>query len=588
MIAAQSLPRLNFATVASAALLGVGVYHVLLTVSTVLAFGLRYPFMDQFRANLRYLTTPFPQSVLELENGHRPVLPGLVRVVELFWLGGTQVLQALTAWLAAGVAAAMLVLVIRRDLRRNPVLLASGVCVVFAMLAWNANARMFIHAFEAQHVFYVVCFLVIAIHFAARDPLETDVKSWIFSVAACIAATFSFGSGIASFAAVLVVAVLRRHTPGPLLFIALSALATFVLYFLVLPGAEGVRNSISEFAFRATVFVAIARVGAVFAELVRIFVPDLAVQAIVAVLAAAVGIAFLVLSLLRQWRRSEPFADAELFGVALFVFGFATNVLIAVSRANFFFGHPDQLFADRYLFWSCVTWLGLVIYGLQRLVQASTPWQYAAAAAIGVLSLAAVPSAIWFNQWSAEVYRASELAAVAIKLGIKNDAQIAQISDAGLATTYRALDEMHKRDLSMFANRTSLRLGDKIPLTQYPLTVLVTVVRGGAVRSTDLTVRAVSGELPRSLALQAAGAELWFADRIGALIGRAALTNTGDQPRNLLRLGVPVLVGFQGYVVQSEAPAILFAREGNGVVKQLARLEQRQSTASAIAPDMQN
>ena len=576
---ASRVPHINFETVAtratSAALLGLAAYHVLLTASTVLAFGLRYPFMDQFRLNLRYLTTPFPQNVLKLENGHRPVLPGVVRLIELNWLGGTQVLQALTAWFAAAFIAAMLLLAIKRDLRRSSVLLASGACVVCTMLAWNANARMFIHAYEAVHVFYVIFFVVIAVHFAVRDPLKADLKSWIFSIAACIAATFSFGPGIASFAAVMVVAVLRRHRPGILLFISLSAFATFLLYYFALPGAESVQGAISGFSFRATVFFAIARVGAVFAELVRLIVPDLGVQAIVAALAGAVGIALFVPSLVRQWHRNEPFVDTELFGAALFIFGLVTNTLIATIRTSYLLEHPDQLFADRYLFWSCVTWLGLIIYGLQRLVHASRPKQYAAATAILLLSLSAVPPAIWLNQWSAEVYRVSELAAIAMQLGIRNDAQVAEISDGEPAITYRALDEMHTRNLSMFADGTPLRLGDKISIAQPQLTVLVSVVRVGTGRSTDPTVRTLSGELPRSLALQERGAELWFASRDGTLIGRAGLTNTGNQPRNIFRLGIPTLVGFQGYVVQSGAPEILLAREKNGIVKELARLEQR-------------
>jgi hypothetical protein len=550
-------------------------YHFLLTVFTVLAFGLRYPFMDQFRLNLRYLTTPFPQNVLTLENGHRPVLPGLVRLIELNWLAGSQVLQSLTAWLAAGVIATMLLFAIARDLRRNFLLWASAGCVLFTMLAWNANARMFIHAYEAVHVFYVVFFLVIAVHFAVRDPLKSDLKSWILSIGACIAATFSFGPGIASFAAVMVVAVLRRHSPGILFFISLSAFATLLLYYFALPGAERVQGAISGFAFRATVFFAIARVGAVFAELVRLFVPDLGVQATVAALAGVVGIALFVASLVRQWHRNEPFVDTELFGAALVVFGLATNTLIATTRTSYLFEHPEQLFADRYLFWSCATWLGLIIYGLPRLVRASRAKQYAAATAIVLLSLSAVPPAISLNQWSAEVYRVSELAAVAMQLGIRNDAQVAEISDGEPAITYRALDEMHKRNLSMFADGTPLRLGDKISIAQPQSTVLVSVVRVDTGRSTDPTVRTLSGELPKSLALQERGAELWFASRDGTLIGRAGLTNTGNQPMNIFRLGIPTLVGFQGYVVQSGAPEILLARETNGTVKELASLEQR-------------
>jgi hypothetical protein len=580
MLNAFPVPHISFEPVARwvtiTALIGLAAYHFLLTVFTVLAFGLRYPFMDQFRLNLRYLTTPFPQNVLTLENGHRPVLPGLVRLVELNWLAGTQVLQSLTAWLAAGVIATILLFAIARDLRRNSLLWASAGCVLFTMLAWNANARMFIHAYEAVHVFYVVLFVVIAIDFTLRGTAKSGSNAWIISIAACLAATFSFGPGIASFAAIMTVAILRRCKPGTLLFIAFSACSTFLLYYFVLPGAEGVQGGIAGFSFRATVFFSIARIGAVFAELVRLYAPDLEMQATVAASAGLVGIAVFLSSLVKRWSRREHFVGTELFGTGLVAFGLATNTLIATTRTSYFFEHPDQLFADRYLFWSCVTWLGILLYGLQRLDQASRPKQYAAATAVVLLSLSAIPPALWVKQWSAEVFRLSELAAIAMKLGIRNDAQVAEISDGDLATIYRALDEMKSRNLAMFADPTPLRLGNKVTVTQPQVTVATRVMRVDTGRAVATPIRMLSGELPPSLVLHEDRAELWFASHDGTLIGRACLTNSDAQPKNIFRLGIAVPGGFQGYVVQSDKPEILLARERNGVVKPLAHLELRE------------
>jgi hypothetical protein len=561
-----------------ATLLGVAVYHLALTASTVLTFSLRYPFMDQFRLNLRYLTIPFPQNVLLLENGHRPVLPGLVRLVELNWLGGTQLLQALTSWLAAGVVAGLLLLLIKRDLRGNSVLAASGICAVCTMLVWNAHARMFIHAYEAMHVFYVTFFVVIALYVGVRAPDGAAWKWWIGSIVACIAATFSFGMGIASFAALMTVAIVRERGSLTLLFIALSAFATFLIYYVVLPGADAVQLAVTGFSFPAFVFFTIARVGAVFAELVRLLVPGIAVQGAVSALAGALGLALISVSLLRRRRHHMPFVDMEIFGVGLFAFGLMANILIATSRSMYFFEHTEQLFADRYLFWSSVTWLGLLLYWLRRLIYVTRIKQYSAAAVVLLLSLTAVPPAIWDNEWSANVYRMSTIAAIAMKLGIRNDAQVAEISDSDSATTYRVAEEMRKRNLGMFADLSNLRVGDKL-LTGQPsqFAVPVNVGRFDINWPADTSAQMVAGELPQSVASQAQDAELWFAESDGTLIGRAAFTNTGGESRNLLRLGIPTLTGFQGYVLQSRAPAILLARESSGVVKPLSRLERRQT-----------
>ncbi len=553
-------------------LVALAIYHLALTASTVLAFSLRYPFMDQFRLNFRYLTVPFPQNVLLLENGHRPVLPGLVRFVELNWLGGTQLLQALTSWFAAAVVIAMLLLAVNRDLRENFLLRATGVCVICTLLFWNANARMFIHAYEAMHVFYVTCFVIVAIYFTVRASDTGAWKWWVGSIFACIAATFSFGMGLGSFAAVLTVAILRRCRRFAVLLIVLSAFATFVIYYIVLPGAEGVRGMTSDVSVRPVVFFVVARVGAVFAELLRLFVPSLALRAAVGALAGATGIAFVAVLAIQQWKRRTPFAVSELYGLGLFVFGVVTNALIAIARTEYFFEYPVELFADRYLFWSAVTWLGLSIYLLHRFVHANRTKQFAAAAVVVLFSLGAVAPACWDNQWSADVYRMSTMAGTAMQLGIRNDAQVGQIADRDAAMTFRTVDEMRNRNLGMFADLSKIGVGDKVEVGGSQLTVPVKATRFDVDWPPGTYAGMISGELPQMLAAQEQDADLWFADANGTVIGRAAFTNTGSKPRNPLRLGIPTMSGFQGYVLQPRAPVALLARKSDGVIRELSRL----------------
>jgi hypothetical protein len=555
------------------ALVALSLYHLALTASTVLAFSLRYPFMDQFRLNLRYLTIPFPQSVLLLENGHRPVLPGLVRLAELNWFKGTQWLQALTSWVAAAVVVAMLVLAVKRDLRGNAILIASGICAICSTLLWNANARMFIHAYEAMHVFYVTLFAMVAIHCAMRAPGTGAWKWWIGSIVACVAATFSFGMGFASFGAVAIIAILRRRGRLPFLFILLAALATFLMYYAVLPGAAGVQGVTSGHSVQAIIFFAFARVGAVFAELLRLFVPDLALQAAVGALAGAAGIAVITVLSIRQWNRRAPFGDLELYGLGLAVFGLFANLLIAVSRTGYFFDNPGQVFADRYLFWSCVTWFGIYSYLLPRLVRGKRIGQMAAAAAVLLFSLAAVPPARWDNHWSSAVYTVSSVAGVAMKMGIRNDAQVSEVSDSDVAATYRVVDEMRARNLGMFADASHMRVGDKVEAGASLFTVPVKAARFDVDWPVGTRARFLSGELPQTLAAQEQEAELWFADADGKLVGRAAFTNAGSKPRNALLLGIPTMSGFQGYVMQNATPTALVAREPDGAMRQLSRLE---------------
>ena len=72
-----------------------------MAIHTLFVSTLQHPFQDQFRLYMRYLTVPFPLSVLELESGNHPVFNGIVRCIELRWYGGNSWLQEATAWSAA-------------------------------------------------------------------------------------------------------------------------------------------------------------------------------------------------------------------------------------------------------------------------------------------------------------------------------------------------------------------------------------------------------------------------------------------------------------------------------------------------------
>src|SRR5262249_20118578 len=57
------------------------------TFSGIVNFGWRQPMFDQWREYETFLDLPFPQNVIQLNNGHRPMLPNLVRIAEIEWFG---------------------------------------------------------------------------------------------------------------------------------------------------------------------------------------------------------------------------------------------------------------------------------------------------------------------------------------------------------------------------------------------------------------------------------------------------------------------------------------------------------------------
>src|SRR5207248_8565962 len=98
-----------------------------------------------------------------------------------------------------------------------------------------------------------------------------------------------------------------------------------VVYFFVLPGAAGVQSNVG--ASTALVLFVVARLGAIFAELLRLFEPAQGVLAGVAWFSSAIVIASIAVTVIGRWRRREAFSTLETFSLGLFVFGFAANAL---------------------------------------------------------------------------------------------------------------------------------------------------------------------------------------------------------------------------------------------------------------------
>jgi hypothetical protein len=521
------------------ALAVVALLHFAVTLSTLHAFTLQHAMQDQFRLNLRYLTVPFPLSVLELENGHRPVLPGIARYLELRFLGGAQYLQALTAW---GGAALVSLLLLRDAVKALPRLLAvCALCLIAMLLWWNANARMFIHVYEATHLFYIVTGLVVAVYCAHAGAQREGLASlvwWVCALLACVVATFSFGPGIATFAALFAVALLMRQRIVVLAAIVLVVAATFGVYALGLPGAEGVRNSSNGFSPAAAIYYFIARLSAPAYEALahaRLQEPNRIL------LSLPWGMAVLLpfVSIVRRWHRRDAFTRFELAAASLLVFGAAANLLIAINRCSYFGQHPGQIFADRYLFWSCVAWLGAGLYALAMLEGARERVRLAAGAACVVVGCAFLASAVWYAAWSSEVYRRVERAAAGLEIGVRDEERMAAISD-GVESTYRSVAAMRRAGTGGFGREEGPRIGSVVRIRSGAVPAIV--MRSGE------TTGMVMGELPKAAARPVRDAALWLADEDGRLVGRVVMTSDSRGGRNFLRIGVPTLDRFEGYV----------------------------------------
>ncbi len=367
-----------------------------LTLAGIMASGFRQPALDQFRMLVDYLGRPFPENLIQLENGHRPIIPALVRVFELYCCAGNLYLQ-----LTLGTALALLAVAVpaisawREPGWSRPARLAA-VLLATLMVLWFANARMLLHGHESVHAYLVIASVglaSVATWRAARGPHGGRWLAW--AILAALAATFSFGPGIAAFPMVILLAWLLGLRGWRLLAPVVAMAVTLWAYLFVLPGDEGVRGNL-HFVPLENLVVALRWsaspwvhawlgsaepdmpnwLGEAFAArppigtLLRVTAGWVAPNGVLAsplpLVIGMLGHLWLAGSLWTAGRRPEQITRTAGIGLGLALFAAGVGAVIALGRVQYFQVFPDQIFADRYLLWPCLFWGGLLLFGLAQ------------------------------------------------------------------------------------------------------------------------------------------------------------------------------------------------------------------------------
>jgi len=400
-------------------------------VYAVLCYGWRDLYADQWRLYRQFLALSFPDNVLFLENGHRPVIPNLIRVAEIAWFRGSQWMQ----W-AVGIAFAIAtVLMGWRTVFRDHAIdgLSQAACAVALALAvfWLANSRMLMHPNESVHTYLIT--LMVALAGAVGARLAHGARGIgpeiVVGSTCCLVATFSFGPGVALFVALGLSLVIARARWGNVVFLMVALVVTLAAYF-ALPGAEGVSGVLqvrpldnarvaaqwlsSPIMYVLLPFLDRGYAGALPFEFLRQFAGwtsgaytarfgevwnSVGPQAAV----GAMGIAALFLQSINCWRQVSM-TPTRFSGLVFAWFGLGVAGVVSLSRLAYFDVHPGQVYANRYLPWPCLFWAGLVLVTLGRPRKDATAAREKAhlwvVAAVTFFAVAAVASNSSGMQWS--------------------------------------------------------------------------------------------------------------------------------------------------------------------------------------------
>jgi hypothetical protein len=251
-------------------------------------------------------------------------------------------------------------------------------------------------------------------------------------------------------------------------------------------------------------------------------------------LAASLLSMAMVTALMLLWRDRHPFTRLEAFSAGLFAFGAAANAGIVLMRTEYFFVHRDQLFAERYLPWTCIAWAGMAVFSFARLRTTEGPWRRIAAATVVVLLLIAfLPPAKRVNGWAADRYTEVEFAAAILRIGAKAERPVQRVVDRSVTEAYELDAQMRKHRIGDYRFAPDVRLGSPL------------VVESRAVPSIRMAAKAIAGPTDPSPLFRLSGASsridfhrgvLWLVDRHGQVVGSAFLAPR--KAESLARVGI--------------------------------------------------
>ena len=438
-------------------------------VLVVARYGWRDLFADAWRLYANALTLGFPGSVLALENGHRPVLPALLRAAELYWLDADHRLQWIAGLGLALCSVAGAWWIVLRDRDVHPVSRAAAMLATGLAVFWLGNARMLLHPVEAVQTYLVVLALVIGAALAAEVARRPGAS--LPALAGCVAcafvATFAFGTGVVAFPALAVTLLAARAPLRSLAMLAAGLGLTLAIYFALPAGAQVAPvvaldpwHNLQIAAQWLASPVAALSAGPQHARGAPVpFVPRVVGWDQMPSVATLIGLgamAALVVATFLAWRGGRA-TRTQLLGVALGWFALGAALLVGLARLRYFEAHPGQLFASRYLPWACLLWAGLALVALgapRAMRLASLRPAVAVVLAVAVAGLVQAPL---YEQWARHSQALHRHHAIAVLADLWSTPRMQ--GESVTADVAVAVPLLRRHRVAMFAHPAATRMG---------------------------------------------------------------------------------------------------------------------------------
>ena len=468
-------------------------YYLVTGIEAILRWAPHALYADQWRQYVDYLSLPFPQNILHADNGHRLVLPNFIAWIELKGWQGNQWLQIAVGILSLLGTAALIAGICLRDRTAASWRRAAGAFAGVFAIFWLGNARTLTHSTELLHTSLPMLFLAIALHATLRatEPASASKSASpipYLALALCAAAlaTFSFGYGMAVFVAILA-ALAARKAPRSQWLLCLAGLGLTLALYVLLPGGDGVRG-VMTFAPLENVLTGARWLGAPFVELFKyllepdasglvpgplrggihriatsaaVYFPNPSTATLPYAAFGAFGMLALIAASLRSALRREATAPMQALGLGIAWLGLTAAAIVSVSRLDYFRQFPDQIYANRYLPWPCLFWLGLALVALGNAKTKASVFTKTTFAFVLLLPLVGQPTQHGGRIYAQLVRGSIDNTAAGSEVGVIEKG--ASLGETQTDEFLRGIDLLKRNRVAQFATRAATRLGHPLP-----------------------------------------------------------------------------------------------------------------------------
>ena len=403
------------------------------------------------------------ESALHKHFEHSLFFPSFFWLIDLQFFRGNQLPLFLAGLALLFFTTTLLLVSVWRDKTVHLTAKMVATFVVVAGSLWTGRSPI-----TASGGFNVICSLVIGsavLAFLLLPRMGTCWARWLSTmpivVSAGFVASFSFGAGLATWPALLFLMWslrLRWHTFVP---VGIAVLATILIYKALPPHAadhgaiykiEAVASAGSSLATQLCRLAGGPFFYAASGWNWKPIAPEAAATSILALWCGAAGLGIAGVAIVfAMIRRDLANSSLKFIGIALLVFNLVAMALAVAANRLRGQGFENQFMTPRYLFWSTLFWVGLLLVAIQY--AESRSWIRSLVYLLGLL----LPGLLLPAHYKSAVYLrfgriAAESAAIGLVTGVRDDERVKTTLFPNQNQVYRVAEQLRLRRLDMFAD----------------------------------------------------------------------------------------------------------------------------------------